>query len=327
MSTARNPIRLLHPRNRHQGRYDFAQLTAVCPALRAHLRRNPAGEPTIDFADAQAVRLLNQALLRSQYGIVHWELPAGYLCPPIPGRADYLHGLADLLAQDRAGVIPRGEPIRALDIGVGANCIYPLIAHQEYGWHAVGSDVDRAALTAAAANVQGNPCLRAAIELRWQPQRERIFRGVLQAGDYFALSLCNPPFHASPEEAAHGSGRKWHKLGRASAARKDPWRAQPALNFGGHSHELWCPGGELAFVRQMIGESREFAAAVGWFSSLIAKGAHLPEIYRELRSAGARAVHTGDMAQGNKQSRFVAWSFLTPAQRAQGGEALVPVLS
>jgi 23S rRNA (adenine1618-N6)-methyltransferase len=27
---------------------------------------------------------------------------------------------------------------------------------------------------------------------------------------------------------------------------------KPVLNFGGHNAELWCEGGELGFVTQMI---------------------------------------------------------------------------
>jgi 23S rRNA (adenine1618-N6)-methyltransferase len=54
--------------------------------------------------------------------------PANYLCPPIPAVADYLHYLADLLA-DGSGGVPRGIKVRALDVGVGANCIYPLLGH------------------------------------------------------------------------------------------------------------------------------------------------------------------------------------------------------
>ena len=42
--------------------------------------------------------MLNRAILMHHYGVKSWDIPAGYLCPPIPGRADYIHSVADLLA-------------------------------------------------------------------------------------------------------------------------------------------------------------------------------------------------------------------------------------
>ncbi len=301
-----------HPRNRHQGRYDMARLLAANPALRAYLRRTPDGGQSIDFSDPLAVRELNRALLASDYGIGHWDIPAGYLCPPVPGRADYLHGLADLLAADAGGTIPRGPGVRVLDIGVGANCIYPLLGQAEYSWSFVGSDIDPVALRSAAANVQGNGLDRL-IELRLQHARGSLFAGVVQAQDRFHLTLCNPPFHASAREAAQGSQRKLRNLGDGKPA---PRGRPPLLNFGGQANELWCTGGEASFLRRMIRESVAVQAQVLWFSSLVAKREHLADLHRQLSRAGALEVREVAMAQGSKQSRFVAWTFHAAARRA-----------
>lgn len=309
-SPARTPAAGLHPRNRHRGRYDFAALTAASPSLSAFVKASPGGEASIDFSDPAAVRALNRALLKSQYGIAHWDLPDGYLCPPIPGRADYLHGLADLLATSNAGAIPHGASIRALDVGTGANLIYPLLGHREYGWRFVGTDIDPVALRAAEAIVDANG-LRKAIELRHQPDQQRIFAGLLRDDEVFDLTLCNPPFHASAEDAARGSERKWRNLGRTPTSP----RADARLNFGGQSTELWCPGGEAAFVRRMIRESAQLATRACWFSSLIAKSEHLADVRKQLQQAGAQDIREVGMAQGQKQSRFVAWTFLDAAQR------------
>ncbi len=297
----------LHPRNRHQGRYDLARLVATNPALRHHLVQTPGGE-SIDFSDPQAVRELNRALLAADYGIAFWDIPAGYLCPPVPGRADYLHGPADLLAADNEGEIPRGASVRVLDVGTGANVIYPLLGHAEYGWRFVGSDIDAAALKAAAATVQANG-LQKMIELRQQHAAASLFKGVVQPGERFALTLCNPPFHTSAAEAAQGTRRKLRNLGGDPKSAPARGGKGPTLNFGGQANELWCPGGEAAFLRRMIAESAELRAQVLWFSSLVAKSEHLPDIRRQLAKVGAVEVREVPMAQGNKQSRFVAWSF------------------
>jgi 23S rRNA (adenine1618-N6)-methyltransferase len=299
----------LHPRNRHTGRYDLARLVAASPALARFVVAAPDGDATVDFADPAAVRALNQALLAADYGIAHWDLPPGYLCPPVPGRADYLHALADLLAESSGGAVPRGAGVRALDVGVGANAIYPLLGHREYGWRFVGTDIDAAALRVADAIVRAN-ALAAAIELRHQPRRHAVFAGVVDADERFDVSLCNPPFHASARAAAEGTGRKWRNLGRDAAT------PTPALNFGGQSNELWCPGGEVGFVTRMIDDSARIATRVQWFTSLVSKAESLPPLRRRLQAAGAREVREVGMGQGNKRSRFLAWSFLDAAQRA-----------
>lgn len=315
MSRSQSPARvqLLHPRNRHQGHYDFKRLTRVSPALKPYLVRTPAGETSIDFSDPRAVRLLNQALLKADYGVAHWEIPESYLCPPVPGRADYIHALADLLASDLGGEPPRGPSVRVFDLGTGANAIYPLIGHAEYGWRFTGSDIDPTALRVADAIVRGNG-LTGAIELRAQTLRGHLFHGVMRGDERFDVTLCNPPFHASAAEASR-SGRikrsnlAAHSDGPPRASRKLP------LNFGGRDGELWCQGGEARFVRKMIRESVDFGRQVLWFSSLVSKSVHLPGLRTELRKAGAGEVREVPMAQGNKQSRFLAWTFHTPEAR------------
>jgi 23S rRNA (adenine1618-N6)-methyltransferase len=255
---------------------------------------NAYGDESIDFANPLSVRALNRALLVHHYGIEGWKIPKQYLCPPIPGRADYLHYLADLLGQSEQ----RAEDVRVLDIGTGANCIYPLIGHRVYGWQFVGSDIDAAALANAQGILDANPGLNEAIKLRLQTSRKKIFPGVVQAGEVFDLVMCNPPFHSSLAEANSGTQRKWKNLGKKPAQ---------ALNFGGQGAELWCQGGEEAFVREMIVES--VAVNSRWFTSLISKSASLPGVYDALKNAGVTDTRTIEMAQGQKKSRLIAWTF------------------
>ncbi|MDD1013324.1 23S rRNA (adenine(1618)-N(6))-methyltransferase RlmF [Pseudomonas rubra] len=307
MTTTNKPT--LHPRNRHQGRYDFPQLIKSSPELGRFMITNPHGKPSIDFANPDAVRVFNRALLKAQYGIQHWDIPADYLCPPIPGRADYVHVLADLLAEDNGGEIPRGAQVQALDIGVGANCIYPLLGHSDYRWRFLGSDIDATALAAAGAIVKANG-LGKAISLRQQDNRKHILLGLLKGDERFDLTLCNPPFHASRDEATRGSQRKWRALGKA-----DPKRKLPVLNFGGQNNELWCEGGEIRFVSQLVAESACLGQQVLWFTSLVSKASNLPGIEAALKKAGAVEQRVVEMGQGQKQSRMVAWTFQDAAAR------------
>jgi len=304
----------LHPRNRHRTRYDFARLVAGSSELARFVAPNAYGDATIDFADPRAVKALNRAILLCDYGVAGWDIPSGYLCPPIPGRADYLHYLADLLAEAGGGVLPPGEAVRVLDVGTGANCIYPLLGRREYGWTFVGSDIDARALASAQRILDANPALGAGIELRRQSDPEALFGGVLRAGEYFDLTMCNPPFHASLAEAQAGSRRKWRNLGKAAGNERGGAAAR--LNFGGQGAELCCPGGEAAFVQRMIEESRRYADRCLWFTTLLSKAASLPQVRAALGRSSVQASRTIAMAQGQKQSRIVAWTFLDPAARA-----------
>ncbi|QNE41142.1 23S rRNA (adenine(1618)-N(6))-methyltransferase RlmF [Hymenobacter sp. NBH84] len=298
----------LHPRNRHHGRYDFAQLVHTAPELAAFVMATPSGDASLDFADPAAVKALNRALLKQFYGMRQWDIPAGYLCPPIPGRADYIHYLADLLADGNAGVVPTGKAVRVLDVGVGANCIYPIIGHHEYGWRFVGTDVDTTALRVGKQLAASNPTLTGALELRHQPDRNSIFSGILKPREVFDATMCNPPFHSSAAEAEASNRRKERNLGTNRQARPTP-------NFGGQSTELWYPGGEATFLWRMAEESALFRESCYWFTTLVSKKETLPGLYKSLQKLGATEVRTIPMAQGHKISRIVAWTFLDAAQQ------------
>ena len=294
----------MHPRNPHHGRYDFEKLCHASPDLASFLRPNPTGDQTIDFADATAVLSLNRALLSHYYGVKHWMIPPGYLCPPIPGRADYIHYLADLMAESSADPSSSGASVRVLDIGVGANCIYPIIGSQAYRWKFVGTEIDPVSVKAARAVVEANSNLKKQIRIVQQPDPSAIFRGLIKPSDRFEASLCNPPFHVSAAAAQAVGQQKIKNLAKGRATKN-----KSALNFGGQNAELWCAGGELAFIKQMIAESVEYADQVKWFTSLVSKNENLPGIKKALNGAKPREVKVIPMEQGSKQSRLIAWRF------------------
>lgn len=291
----------LHPRNPHRGRYDFSRLVVALPELAVHVRPHPFEGDTIDFADPVAVLALNRALLLAHHDLVRWDLPPGALCPPVPGRADYLCHVADLLPAEA----PAGAT-SVLEIGTGAGCIYPLLGARLLGWRFVATDIAAESLRWAADLLAAN-ALTARVELRFQPNAAAIFENVVRPGERFALSICNPPFHASAAEAEAGTLRKLRNLG-AVAGHRDP-RGRPVRNFGGQAHELWCPGGELGFVGRMIAESARRPGLCGWFTCLIAKSAHLPILEEALRRVSAAEVRWLPMRHGEKYSRILAWRF------------------
>lgn len=298
----------LHPRNPHRFRYDFEKLIKALPELASFVITNTHNEEqTIDFSNSDAVIALNKALLVSEYRIENWNIPSNYLCPPIPGRADYIHYLADLLAESNNGTIPKGENILGLDIGIGANCIYPILGNSSYGWSFVGVDIDETALQNCKKIIGQNPKLSEAISLQLQTTPRYIFKNIILPEDKFSFTICNPPFHSSETAASKANSRKVNQL------KSD----EKQLNFGGKEAELWCAGGEIGFITQMIYESVKYPFQCFWFTTLVSKKDNLKTIYRTLNKVGAVAIKTIEMAQGQKRSRFVAWTFLSELQQKE----------
>ena len=300
----------LHPRNKHKERYDFKALIKASPELAEYVRLNDYADESIDFFNPQAVKQLNTALLKHFYTINFWEIPENYLCPPIPGRADYIHHAAQLLGESNYGNTPVGSKIKCMDIGVGANCIYPIIGHMEYGWSFLGTDIDGVALENAKQIIDKNSSLKDAVEFRLQENKKDVLYGVLNKEHKIDISICNPPFHSSDAEANAGAARKLRNL----RGEKNP---SPIKNFGGQNAELWCDGGENRFIRNMVRESKNFSENCFWFTTLVSKQSNLKSIYRALENEKAIEVKTINMGQGNKTSRIVAWTFLSSEQQKE----------
>ena len=292
----------LHSRNFHNDRYDFKALIKTNPDLQEFVKPNKYGDLSIDFANPQAVISLNKALLAHFYGIKNYTIPDGYLCPPIPGRADYVHHIADLLASCNNGVIPKGKAVIGLDVGIGANGIYAIIGSSVYDWNFVGSDIEIESIKSVENIVNSNEILKEKIECKLQTNPENIFTGIIKADEFYDFTLCNPPFHKSLKDAMDGNKRKVQNLTKQKTTKS-------ALNFGGKNNELWCKGGEVTFISNMIKESFEFKNNVLWFSTLVSKKENLPLIYKKLEEIKVKEIKTIDMSQGQKITRIVAWSF------------------
>lgn len=299
---------MLHPRNKNRDRYDLAALITAVPELAAHVKPNKFGDESVDFTSPAAVKLLNTALLSHYYGIKNWVFPDGNLCPPIPGRADYIHYAADLVAESNFGRMPAGDKITLLDIGTGANCIYPILGVAAYGWNVIGADIDPASIASAQQIATANPQLTDKITIKLQEDKTRFFNGIISADQKIDITVCNPPFHASADEAQKGTQRKVQNLSGKRIK-------TPELNFAGISNELVYEGGEHTFIHNMIAESKTFGRNVFWFSTLVSKQSNLKGIYKALEGLKAVQVKTIPLGTGNKSSRIVAWTFLTKEEQ------------
>jgi 23S rRNA (adenine1618-N6)-methyltransferase len=297
-----------HPKNLHQGSYDFDALVEKNTALKQYVHEGKSGRDTIDFNDAKAVKELNKSLLISQYKIENWNIPEGYLCPPVPGRADYIHHISDLLTKSIFGNSTQGNKTTCLDIGAGANCIYPIIGISAYNWSFIASETDKKAIQNIEWLKKTNKALEKNLEIRIQENGNNIFTNIIRNNDIIDCTICNPPFYASKDDAIKANTRKRRNL---SGDKK----AQASFNFGGNSKELWYNGGEVAFIKRMIKESRDFANNVFWFTTLVSSEKHLPIIKQALHGVKVTESRVIELQQGNKKSRIVAWSFLNEKVR------------
>ncbi len=303
----------LHSRNKNRERYDLSALTISNPELKNYIMPNKFGVESVDFSNPLAVKLLNKALLNHYYGIKNWEFPDENLCPPIPGRADYIHHIADLLGENNFGTIPIGDKITCLDVGIGASCIYPIIGVTEYDWKFIGSDIDPKSIASAQNIVNSNSSIKDKIECRLQKNSKDVFHGIIGKEDKIDLIICNPPFHSSIEDAQKGTRRKIKNLSGKKVK-------TPELNFAGISNELICDGGEYKFIQNMIRESEKFSKNCYWFSTLVSKQSNLKGIYKLLEKIEANQIKTIPMGTGNKSSRIVAWTFLSREEQKEWRE-------
>jgi 23S rRNA (adenine1618-N6)-methyltransferase len=286
-------IKSLHKNNIHNSSYDFELLCTNESSLREFVFINKYNTKTIDFSNYDAIIALNKALLKTYYNISYWDIPQNYLCPPIPGRADYIHYIADLIDYKSK------QDINGLDIGVGANAIYPILGNSIYNWKFVCTDISNDSLDNVNKILDNNTKLKDNITCILQNEKHEIFNNIIKPNDKFDFTMCNPPFHESAKEAIKGTNRKNKNLNI-----KDD-----TLNFGGMANELWCKNGEAAFIKKMIKQSVIYKDNVKWFTTLVSKKENLKDIQKQLTKLKVNDMKIIEMIQGNKQTRFVAWTF------------------
>lgn len=282
----------LHPRNKHKNGYNFDVLTKHNKNIASLITKNDYGTVTIDFSDPKAVKELNVTLLEVHYGIQKWNFPDENLCPPIPGRVDYIHYVSDLLAESSIT-----DKITILDIGTGATCIYPLLGAKEYDWNFVATDIDLDSLHIAQDIITDNN-FDAKIILRQQFDEANILKGIIEKGDSFSAVICNPPFYKSETEAKGANARKSRNLG-TNAVR----------NFAGNNNELWYPGGEKAFLHNYLYQSSLYKDTSVWFTSLVSKKETIKSLQKSGEKLKVKEMEVIPMHQGNKVTRIVAWRF------------------
>ncbi len=283
----------MHQDNPHKNGYDFSLLEKENPSLAIYIQKSKKGK-TIDFTNNKAIIALNKALLNSHYGISFWEFNASNLCPPIPSRIEYLLQINDFLKQQGSKA-----PFDVLDIGTGATCIYPILGNKLLQWRFVGVDCNNKSMVSANTIIQKNK-LKSSISLRLQKDKKHILKNVILPKDAFTISICNPPFYRSKDEAVYNNEQKWKKLQKEIGTGR---------NFSGIADELWYPGGEKAFLHNYLYESSIYKEQFQWFSSLISKKENVKSMLASFKKMQVKEQHQIPIRIGNKQMRILCWKF------------------
>ncbi|WP_298903078.1 23S rRNA (adenine(1618)-N(6))-methyltransferase RlmF [uncultured Psychroserpens sp.] len=291
----------MHKHNKHSKGYDFEVLVANSPELETFVFTNSHGKSTIDFANPKAVKSLNTALLTLYYAVSYWEFPDDHLCPPIPGRVEYIHLLNDLLVASGLR-----EDVTVLDIGTGATCIYPLLGQAEYGWRFIATEIDKGAYKNAQKIINKNG-LDEVITLRFQNNPQWILNDEILPSERVAASMCNPPFYKNETEALEETKRKLKGLGKNTDT--------IVRNFSGTAQELWYPGGEKAFLHNYLYQSSQLKKNCFWYTSLVSKKDHVKSMETSLKKLGATKIKKLELSLGNKISRVMAWTFLSDKEQ------------
>lgn len=160
--------------------------------------------------------------------------------------------------------------------------------------------------------IANNPTLKDRFTLRTQHDKNRIFEGIIRAGEFFDVSVCNPPSHASLDEALKGGQLKLNNLARSRGEQRTKTES-PTLNFGGLGAELWCKGGEQLLLKKLIRESQVYSTQCRWFTSLVSKADNVKPANKLIRKLGAVDIREIEMKQGNKITRVLAWTFIFSA--------------
>lgn len=250
----------------------------------------------VDFKDADSSIALTEAILQYDFG-VHVSLRSDRLCPPVPNRINYIAWLQDLMDQTAniahlisipeeseegeerptKRIKKQNEPIRVLDIGTGASCIYPILGCVLDDWEFIATDVDLESIEAArvlindsrnqgvseATYTQGRPVnLQDRIHLSLRDPKDTLLLDQkdveslrldpiiwprMEKGLLYHVVMCNPPFYSSQEEMQALSEIKIKG---------------PSAVCLGSKEEMMYPGGEVAFVTRIIKESRNLKDCV-----------------------------------------------------------------
>ncbi|XP_075977836.1 U6 small nuclear RNA (adenine-(43)-N(6))-methyltransferase isoform X2 [Anticarsia gemmatalis] len=276
----------MHQRNIYRVPPDFGTLAKLHAEFSSISKVDVTGKVTIDFKDANALRVLTKCLLKTDFNL-DVVIPEDRLVPTLPLRLNYILWLEDLLIS-----IKRNDDIKGLDIGTGACAIYPLLAAVKNKWNMLGTETDPESFVKAEENVQRNN-LQGLVKLKKNASKSIISHVFADDKSVFDFCMCNPPFYSNLQELCDS---------------RSPARLPPKNGFTGSPQELITEGGELEFCRKLIRESKEYKDSILIFTTMVGHKYNLNVLIQDLKSENITHTHT-EFCQGRVTRWGLAWTF------------------
>ncbi|CAH8846338.1 unnamed protein product [Trichobilharzia szidati] len=292
----------MHHRNiyKHK-RPNFKELAAQYDFFNAVAEKDECGRVQLDFRVPLHLAALSKALLLKDFNL-NVEFPGDRLIPTVPLRLNYILWLEDLLKD----LQKFSEPIKILDIGVGASCIYPLLGARKNSWKFFGTETDMRNYSLAKENVDRNH-MSDDIKLFHIAENSSSLDAVFgsnnsgkEAGSttYLHAVMANPPFFSDASDAV--GSKTCRSLGRPP----------PKTVSSAARHESQTTGGEVYYCMRLIRDSLRYSTRVGVFTIMLGKKSSVPVVRRILYKLKITQISVYEMCQGRIMRWGVAWTFL-----------------
>ena len=270
---------------------DFSILIKEYPELKNFLKiqSDDIGQYSFDWSKKELSLLMTKHILNYYFKIEYYSIPNNFLIPPVPSRLNYINMIHSLLTSFNLINEKNNEnEIIGVDIGTGANIIYPLLGHSVYNWKFICSEINEEAYENALKIINNNK-LEEYIKLIKQKYKNNILIGVINREEKYTFTMCNPPYYDYEEEIKFEDKIK-----------------DCEYNFD----EIYFKNGEFGFFNRLFDESVCYYKNIFLFTILIGKKSNAEKIYDKI--SNEKNVKYFDMKRiktGNNMRYIIYWSF------------------
>ena len=286
MSNAKNKKNIFY----NDFKPDFLTLIKEFPELKKYiLKQNEdnEGEFQFDWSNNELSLLMDKSILNYYFDIKYYDIPKGFLIPPIPSRINYINLINSIITKLINDIDIKN--IIGIDIGTGANIIYPILGYSIYKWKFICTEINKEAYNNAKLILQKNN-LENNINIIKQNNKDNIFISILNRENKYIFSMCNPPYYNYENEI---------KL--------EDKKRDNEYNFD----EIYYKNGEYGFFQRYFEESICYKNNVFLYTILIGKKINAENIYDKLSSYSdiIKIYNMQKILTGNNVRYIIYWSF------------------
>ena len=264
---------------------DFLILIKEFPELKKYIIKHDEKieEFSFDWSNNDLSLLMTKSILNYYFNIKYYDIPKGFLIPPVPSRLNYLNLINELIKDIKK------ENIIGVDIGTGANIIYPILGNSLYNWKFICSEINNESYNNAKLILQKNN-LEENINLIKQENKNNIFVSIINQENKYTFSMCNPPYYDYEQEI-----------------KIEDKKRDTEYNFD----EVYYEKGELGFFERYFEESICYKKNIFLFTILIGKKSNSEIIYDKINSYNniIKLCDIKKIMTGNNVRYIIYWSF------------------